>query len=641
MIKITFPDKSIKEFKASPARDIAKQISNRLGNDAIAIRFNSELRDLDTIIDKDGSIEFLTFDNDKGKDIFWHSSSHIMAQAVKDLFPETKIAIGPAIENGFYYDFDRDKPFSDSDIEKIEEKMQDIINQKQIFSKKILPKDEAYELFKEMNEEYKLELIKDLPEESQISIYTNGNFTDLCKGPHIPNTGYIKKFKLLSIAGAYWRGDHKNKMLQRIYGISFPKAKMLKDYLAVLEEAKKRDHRKIGKELDLFMFDDKVGQGLVIWLPKGALMRKIIEDFWKNEHLKDNYQLLNTPHIGKADLWNTSGHLDFYKESMYSAINIDDVDYYAKPMNCPFHISVYKNKLHSYRDLPLKYAELGTVYRYELSGALHGLLRVRGFTQDDAHIIVAPEQLEEEVIRTVDFSIYMLKSFGLKEYDIYISTMPEKYFGTDEEWAVATKSLETALIKNNLDFKYDEGGGVFYGPKIDIKVKDSIGRTWQCSTIQFDFNLPSKFDMTFIGEDGKEHRPYVIHRALLGSLERFFGVLIEHYAGRFPTWLAPVQVIIIPVSEKYEDYAKGVYQDFLENDIRVHFDNRSSKVGYKIHEAEAQKIPYILVLGENEKNGDGFPVRKCGRVDLGKMDKKDIIDRIKYENKTMNDIKID
>lgn len=641
MIKLVFPDRSTREFEPGSAMEIARKVSNRMANDAIAVKFNSQVLDISTQINMDGNIEFITFDSDLGKDIFWHSSSHIMAQAVKELFPETKIAIGPSIENGFYYDFDRDKPFTDKEIEMIEKKMQDIINEKQEFSRKVLSKEEALKLFTEMKEDYKIELISELKDNEEISVYTNGNFTDLCRGPHIPNTGYAKKFKLLSIAGAYWRGDSNNKMLQRIYGISFPKGKMLKEHLKMLEEAKKRDHRKLGKDLELFMFDDRVGQGLPIWLPKGSLMRKIIEDFWKNEHLKNGYHLLNTPHIGKSELWQTSGHLDFYRESMYAAIKIDNIDYYAKPMNCPFHISVYKNKMHSYRDLPLKFAELGTVYRYELSGALHGFLRVRGFTQDDAHIIVTPEQLEEEVIKTIDFSIYMLKSFGMKEFDIYISTKPDKYTGTDEDWTTATNSLETALKKNSLVYRIDQGGGVFYGPKIDIKVRDCIGRTWQCSTIQFDFNLPTKFDMTYIGEDGKEHRPFVIHRALLGSLERFFGVLIEHYAGRFPTWLSPIQAVIIPVSEKFESFARSIYEDFIKNNIRAHFDNRNSKVGYKIHEAEAQKIPYIIVLGENEQNGESFPVRKSGRTSLGKMDPKDIIDRIRYEDQAMEDIKIE
>lgn len=640
MIKIVLPDNSVREIEPASAGEIAGSISNRLKNEALAAIYNGKAIDLDTRIDKDGELEFLTFEDEKGKDIFWHSSSHIMAQAVKELFPGTRIAIGPAIDNGFYYDFDRDEAFTESDLEKIEKRMHEIAGQKQVFKRKVLERNEALEFFKNINEDYKVELISELPDGQEISIYTVGSFTDLCRGPHIPDTGYVKKFKLLSIAGAYWRGDSEKKMLQRIYGISFPKAKMLKEYLDFLEEAKKRDHRKLGKELELFMFDDKVGQGLPIWLPKGALMRKIIEDFWKNEHLRHGYQLLNTPHIGKSELWETSGHLDFYRDSMYSAIKIDDVDYYAKPMNCPFHLSVYKNSLHSYRDLPLKYAELGTVYRYELSGALHGLLRVRGFTQDDAHIIVTPEQLEEEIIRTVDFSIYMLRSFGLNQFDIYISTKPEKYHGTDEEWETTTKSLETALEKNSLEYRYDVGGGVFYGPKIDIKVKDVLGRTWQCSTIQFDFNLPTKFDMTYIGEDGHEHKPYVIHRALLGSLERFFGVLIEHYAGRFPTWLAPVQAVIIPVSDKYEDFARKAYDSFIKENIRTNLDNRSSKVGYKIHEAEEQKIPYIMVLGEKEQNGGDFPVRKSGRIDLGTMNMKDIIDRIKYEDSVHKDIAV-
>ncbi len=633
-IKITFPDGSQKEYpQGITAFEIASGISKGLAKEAVCAQLNNKLIDMTRAIEENGAIIFHKFGDEAGRDVYWHSSSHIMAQAVKRLFPEVKVAIGPAIEQGFYYDFDKEVPFTDEDLDLIEEEMQRIIDENFFFERKVVSREEALELFDSLGEDYKVELINDMPKDETISIYVLGDFVDLCRGPHLTSTDQIKAFKLLKFSGAYWRGDEKNKMLQRIYGISFPAKKELDAYLEKLAEAEKRDHRKIGKELDLFGFYEDVGAGLVHWHPKGGLMRNVIEDFWKKEHLRAGYEIIYTPHIGKSILWETSGHLDFYQDSMYAPMKIDDIDYYIKPMNCPFHIMVYKSRLRSYRELPIKTAELGTVYRYERSGALHGLMRVRGFTQDDAHIICTPEQLVDEVVKLLDFSLFFLRSFGFDRYDIYLSTQPEKYVGKNEDWIKATDSLKEALEISKLDYKVDPGEGVFYGPKIDIKIKDALDRSWQCTTIQFDFNLPERFDMTYIGEDNEAHRPFMIHRALLGSLERFFGVLIEHYAGNFPVWLAPIQVMVIPISEHHVDYAKKVMSSLLESDIRADVDYQNEKIGYKIREAERQKIPYMLIVGDKEIEKGTVSVRKHQKGDLGSLELETFIDDITKEIK--------
>ncbi len=631
IMKIKFPDGSIKEYKHGiTPYEVAESISKGLAKEVVAAKVDNQMYDLNRHITNDCEIFLYKFKDKEGKEVYWHSTSHIMAQAVKRLFPNVKVTIGPPIENGFYYDFDTEKPFTDDDLTRIEAEMKKIIAEGEQFIRREVTKQEALDFFKDKNE-YKVELIKELPENEQITFYQSGEFIDLCRGPHLPNANMIKETKLLHSSGAYWRGDERNKMLQRIYGISFPSKKELKSYLQRLQEAKRRDHRKIGKELGLFATYDQIGAGLVHWLPNGARIRDIIEDFWKKEHYKDGYELIYTPHIGRGSLWRTSGHLDFYKESMYPPLDIEGEDYYIKPMNCPFHIAIYNSHLHSYRDLPIKYAELGTVYRYEMSGVLHGLMRVRGFTQDDAHLICTPEQLQEEVIKLLDFTLYMLKSFGFNKYEFFLSTRPEKSIGEPADWEKATETLRVALETRNFRYEIDQGGGAFYGPKIDIYIKDALDRAWQCTTIQFDFNLSSRFNMTYIGEDGQEHRPYVVHRALLGSMERFFGVLIEHYAGNFPVWLSPQQVQIIPVSEHHLSYAEEVYNHLNGEEIRVKIDRRNEKVGYKIRDAENKKIPYMLIVGDKEIESNTVSVRRHLKGDLGSFSLSEFISKIKDE----------
>ncbi len=574
----------------------------------IAVKVNGILKDLNTPVQNDDTIEPVFYDSPEGIEILRHSTSHVMAQAVKRLFPSAKVTIGPSTEDGFYYDFYYPPGFKPEDIEKIEKEMKRIIKEDLKFTRKEMTKEEAIEFFKKIGESYKIEIINEIPEEN-VSLYEQGEFVDLCRGPHLPSTKFIKHFKLLSVAGAYWRGDEKREMLQRIYGTAFPEKSQLEQYLHLLEEAKRRDHRKLGKELDLFSIDEDIGSGLILWHPRGAIVRKIIEDFWREEHIKNDYQIIYTPHIARLHLWDTSGHTQFYRENMYAPIDIDGVKFQLKPMNCPFHITIYKSQIRSYRNLPIRFAELGTVYRYEKTGVLHGLLRVRGFTQDDAHIFVTPEGLEEEILAVIRFTIYMLKTFGFSEYDVFLSTRPEKFVGPVENWERATNALKSALEKLNINYRLDPGEGVFYGPKIDIKIKDVLGRPWQCSTIQVDFNLPEKFDVTYIDKDNQRHRPVMIHRALMGSLERFFGMLIEHYAGDFPLWLAPVQVAVIPISEKYLDYGKEISQRLKEAEIRVEEFFENDKLGYKIRNAELKKIPYIVVLGEEEKKRRTLSVR--------------------------------
>ena len=561
-----------------------------------------------------------------------HSCAHIMAQAVTEIYPEVKLAIGPAIEEGFYYDFDKETPFTPQDLEIISSKMKEIIALDLPFVKEEMKKGEALEFFKEKKEIYKVEIIEEIPEE-EVSLYKQGSFVDLCRGPHLKSTGQVKHFKLLSIAGAYWRGDEKRQMLQRIYGTVFFNRKELAKYLLSLEEAKKRDHRKIGKELDLFSIHEEGGPGLIYWHPKGFMIRDIIETFWKKEHFKAGYQMLSIPHLAKIDLWKTSGHWDFYQENMYSPIDIDGQQYILKPMNCPGHILIYKTKLRSYRDLPIRWAELGTVYRYERSGVLHGLMRVRGFTQDDAHIFCREDQLEEEIISVIEFVLFILKSFGFNDFEVFLSTRPPKYVGTVEEWDKATDALKKALEKVGLAYQVDPGEGVFYGPKVDIKIKDCLKRSWQCSTVQVDFNLPERFDVKYRDKEGGEHTAIMIHRALMGSLERFFGILIEHYAGAFPLWLAPEQVRVISITSNQEEYAQGILKALKDADIRAEIDLENEKLGYKIRQAQMQKIPYMLVLGQKEAESQTVAVRKKNGENLGQLKIADLITMLQQEIK--------
>lgn len=558
-----------------------------------------------------------------------HSTSHIMAEAVKELFPNVLLAIGPSIETGFYYDFDMPHTLVEDDLPKIEEKMREIIARGEKFERQEISRAEAIKLMKNEGEIYKVEILNDIPDEN-VTFYKNGAFTDLCRGPHVGSTKDIKAFKLLSIAGAYWRGSEKNKMLQRIYGTAFESQKDLDDHLKLIEEAGKRDHRKLGKLLDLFnIFQEEAGAGLVYYYPKGAVLRETIETFLKAEHRKRGYETVVIPHIAKADLWNTSGHSGYYREFMYY-LKIEEQEYVLKPMNCPGHILIFKRKLRSYRDLPIKYFELGTVYRHEKSGVLHGLLRVRGFTQDDAHIFCTHEQLKDEIIKVIDFVFDMMKVFGF-DYEINLSTRPEKYVGTKENWEHATEALVNALKSKGETYKIDEGAGVFYGPKIDIKLKDAIGRLWQGPTIQVDFQLPERFDLKYTGEDGKEHRPAMIHRVVLGSMERFIGALIEHYAGAFPVWLSPVQVQILPIADRHLDYAKKVRDELFGNDIRVEVDDRREKIGLKIRDAETQKTPYMMIIGDKEIGSNTVSIRARGKGDLGSSKLEDFVSLIKKE----------
>ncbi len=544
-----------------------------------------------------------------------HTASHILAQAVLRLYPGTKLGIGPSIDNGFYYDFEFSSPISESDLPKIEEEMKKIVKTNLPITKCVFTKEQALSKTSQMDQTFKMELIAALPDTEEISYYTQGDFEDLCRGPHLETTGRVQAFKLLKIAGAYWRGDEKNPMLQRIYGTAFETKDQLKDYLFQMEEAEKRDHRKLGKELDLFSIQEETGPGLIYWHPKGARLRHLLESYWKDEHFNNGYELLYTPHIGQSWLWETSGHLGFYAENMFSPMKIDEKEYYLKPMNCPFHIMIYKSQLRSYRDLPLRWAELGTVYRYERSGVLHGTMRVRGFTQDDAHIFCTPEQMEKEIHEVIKFSNHILNTLGFKEIDYYVSTKPTKSVGEQSLWDNAIAGLKKALEMENItNYKIDEGGGAFYGPKIDFKIKDALNREWQLSTIQFDFNLPERFDMSYIGQDGQKHRPYMIHRALLGSLERFFGILIEHYSGKFPFWLSPIQYKIITIndSETISSFALEVFDTLKAKGLRGELDDRNEKLGFKIRDAQKQKVPFSIIIGEKEAETKILSIRKHG-----------------------------
>ena len=610
-IQITLTDgKSVSMPVATTIKEaLAELLSNKQRKKTVAARLDGSPVDLSTPLTRDATLSPIQIDTAEALEILRHSTAHVMAEAVRELFgSDVKVAIGPSIEDGFYYDFDRSDPFSPDDFDKIEAKMAEIIAEAKPFIRSEIKSDKAITRYTEEGEKYKVELIQDLEVET-VSIYQQGEFTDLCRGPHLPDTSWIKAFKLLRVAGAYWRGDEKNEMLQRIYGTAFFDKKALKKHLNALEEAKKRDHRRLGKELELFTLQDEIGPGLIMWQPKGAQLRRLIEDYWKDEHYRHDYELLYTPHIARQDLWKTSGHLDFYSENMYASMDIDEVQYQLKPMNCPFHIGIYNSRKRSYREFPIRWCELGTVYRYERAGALHGLLRVRGFTQDDAHIFCTPEQLEDEIFNILDLNLHILKTFGFDQYDIYLSTRPEKYVGTDENWDQATEALKMALEKKGLSYSLDPGEGVFYGPKIDIKIKDQLGRSWQCSTIQVDFNLPERFNVSYTGKDNQEHQPIMIHRALMGSLERFIGVLIEHYGGVFPLWFAPVQARILNITDSQADYCEEVYDRLRKGGVRIEKDLRNEKLNYKIREAQMAKIPYMLIIGDKEKENQTVTLR--------------------------------
>ena len=558
-----------------------------------------------------------------------HSAAHVMADAVLKLFPEAKMGIGPPTQDGFYYDFEVSRPFTPDDLEQIQALMEQSIAVGQPFLREEIDREEAEKLF--AGQPYKLEIIRDLPDAETLTIYRQGEFLDLCQGPHVDATGDIAAMKLLNVAGAYWRGDERRPMLQRIYGTAFPSQAALDEHLARLEEAEKRDHRTLGRQLDLYSIHDEIGPGLILWHPKGGLVRTLIENYWRDLHRQHGYDIVYSPHIGRANLWQTSGHLDFYRDAMYSPVEVDGQEYFLKPMNCPFHIKIFQSAMRSYRELPLRFAELGTVYRYERSGVLHGLMRVRGFTQDDAHIFCRPEQVESEVGGVLDMTFELLKAFGFDDYAISLSTRPEKSVGETAMWELATASLKNALVQRNLTFDEDTGGGAFYGPKIDIIINDALGRAWQCTTVQFDFNLPERFDLTFQDDQGNRTRPYMVHRAILGSMERFLGVLIEHYAGAFPMWLAPVQAVIIPIADRHLDYAESVKSALAEQNLRVEVDGRSERMNLKIRNAQMQKIPYMLVVGDKEAEAESVSVRLRYETDLGAMPVPQLIERVLEE----------
>lgn len=615
MLKIEFKNGDQREYpEGITLLQVAEEISTKMAENAVVAVFNGELTDLNTRVQEDGSLEIIGFEDERARSVYRHSSAHVLAQAVKRLWPDTKLAIGPSIDKGFYYDFDSSHTFTPDDFKLIEDEMNKIIDADYPIIRKELNRDDAIKFFAERNEVYKVELIEELPEEAVISVYQQGEFVDLCAGPHVPSTGRLKVIKLTSLAGAYWRGSEDNKMLQRIYGTSFPQKAMLDDYLHKLEEAKKRDHRRLGRELGLFVVLEE-GPGFPFFLPKGMIIRNELEKFWREEHRKAGYHEIRTPIILSRDLWEKSGHWEHYKENMYFT-KIDEQDYAIKPMNCPGGMLVYKQNLHSYRELPLRTAEMGLVHRHELSGVLHGLMRVRAFTQDDAHIFMLPEQIIDEIKGVIDLVDRFYSLFGFT-YHVELSTKPEKAMGSDEIWEMATKALARALEEKGLDYKVNEGDGAFYGPKIDFHLRDSLDRTWQCGTIQLDFLMPEKFDLTYIGEDGGKHRPVMLHRVIYGSIERFIGILTEHFGGAFPTWLAPVQVRILPITERQHDYGRKVLKELETEDIRVEIDDRSEKVGYKIREGQMQRIPYLLIVGDREAEQGSVAVRHRKQGDLG------------------------
>ena len=633
-VKIILPDGSAKEYAAGTTLgEAVKKLSNSLAKKVLAANVNGELTDLREELVDGSEVAFLTFEEDGGKHTLRHTASHVMAQAVKRLWPEAKLAIGPAIDKGFYYDIDMEHTLTPEDLTKIEKEMSRIVKENLPITKSVMSRQEAIEFFKSKNEDYKVELIEDLPEDAVISCYTQGYFTDLCAGPHVASTGKVKAIKLQSIAGAYWRGDEKNKMLQRIYGTAFEKKEELDAYLHLLEEAAKRDHRKLGKELGLFVIKEE-GPGFPFFLPKGMALRNELENFWREVHHEFDYEEIRTPIILNKQLWETSGHWFHYRENMYTTI-IDDEEYAIKPMNCPGGILVYQNEMHSYRDFPLRYAELGLVHRHELSGALHGLFRVRAFTQDDAHVFMLPDQMQSELMKVIELFDRIYSQFGLK-YHVELSTKPDNAMGDDAIWEAATEALRNAIEAKGIPYVINPGDGAFYGPKLDYHIEDSLGRTWQCGTIQLDMNLPERFQIEYVGEDGQKHRPIMIHRACFGSMERFIGILTEHYAGAFPTWMAPVQVKILPISEKHVEYAKELAKQMHRDYVRVEVDDRSEKIGYKIRQAQMAKVPYMLVVGDKEVEEGTVNVRKHGGDELGSVPFEEFFNSIKIEIKERN-----
>ena len=634
-IRVTLPDGSEQVVaKGATPLSIAESIGPRLAKSALVAKLNGQLVDLTAPIEEDTELRILTDRDSEALEVYRHSSAHLLAAAVLELYPETKLGIGPPTEQGFFYDFQRDTPFTPDDLEKIEARMREIVKRDPPNERVWLPREETLAKFKEMGEEMKCELIEDKTEGDKISVYKTGEqFLDFCRGPHIPSMGRIKAFKLLSIAGAYWKGDERNARLQRIYGTSFFSKKDLDEHLHRLEEAKKRDHRKLGKELDLFSIQESAGPGLIFWHPKGGTIRRAMEDWLRDEYVRRGYSLVYTPHVARYDLWKTSGHAEFFSDAMFSTMELDDSDYQLKPMNCPFHILMYKDRLRSYRDLPVRMGELGTVYRYERSGVMHGLLRVRGFTQDDAHIFCTPEQVKDEILGCVDFALDVLKTFGFDKFEIELSTWDGgaggKYAGSAEEWKMAEDGLFGALGQREIEAKVMTDEAAFYGPKIDVIVLDAIGRRWQLSTVQFDFNLPRRFELEYIAEDGKAHQPVMVHRALWGSIERFFGVLIEHYAGAFPVWLAPVQAVVLPITDRQNEYARQVFDRLKEAGIRAEIDSRSEKVNLKIREAQLQKVPYMLVVGQREADAGKVAVRHRKRGDEGPKPVEQVIARLR------------
>ena len=633
-VKIILPDGSAKEYAAGTTLgEAVKQLSNSLAKKVLAANVNGELTDLREELVDGSEVAFLTFEEDGGKHTLRHTASHILAQAVKRLWPEAKLAIGPAIDKGFYYDIDMEHTLTPEDLSKIEKEMSRIVKENLPITKSVMSRQEAIEFFKSKNEDYKVELIEDLPEDAVISCYAQGDFIDLCAGPHVASTGKVKAFKLQSIAGAYWRGDEKNKMLQRIYGTAFEKKEELDAYLHLLEEAAKRDHRKLGKELGLFVIKEE-GPGFPFFLPKGMALRNELESFWREVHHEFDYEEIRTPIILNKQLWETSGHWFHYRENMYTTI-IDDEEYAIKPMNCPGGILVYQNEMHSYRDFPLRYAELGLVHRHELSGALHGLFRVRAFTQDDAHVFMLPDQMQSELMKVIELFDRIYSQFGLK-YHVELSTKPDNAMGDDAIWEAATEALRNAIEAKGIPYVINPGDGAFYGPKLDYHIEDSLGRTWQCGTIQLDMNLPERFQIEYVGEDGQKHRPIMIHRACFGSMERFIGILTEHYAGAFPTWMAPVQVKILPISEKHVEYAKELAKQMHRDYVRVEVDDRSEKIGYKIRQAQMAKVPYMLVVGDKEVEEGTINVRKHGGDELGSVPFEEFFNSIKIEIKERN-----
>jgi threonyl-tRNA synthetase len=628
-VRINMAEEVSITFQNGSKRSVPKgtKLQELADEQAVAAQVDGTLVDLSQSIEKDAIVSFIPIHTRKGLEILRHSAAHVMAQAVKELFPSIKLTFGPSTDTGFYYDFDYDRPFTPQDLDRIGERVSEIIKEDFPFIRREVSKEEALKTFREMGESYKVEHLEDLPD--RVSLYRQGSFLDLCEGPHLPSTGRIKAFKLLNVSGTYWRGDARNQVLQRIYGTAFPDAKALEDYLRMLEEARKRDHRKLGRELDLFSIQDEAGPGLVIYHPKGAMLRTILEDFERKEHLKRGYQIVIGPQLLRLDLWKQSGHFENYRDKMYFT-KVEDAEYGIKPMNCLAHMLIYKSEIRSYRDLPFRYFELGTVHRHEKSGELHGLLRVRGFTQDDAHILCRPDQLDDEICAIMEFVDDVMKIFGF-EYEMELSTKPEKCIGSDEDWERATQALLHALKTKGLSYEINEGEGAFYGPKIDVKLKDALGRKWQCATVQVDFAMPERFDLTYVGNDGERHRPVMLHRVILGAMERFIGVLIEHYAGAFPVWLAPVQAILLTVTDRHVPYAEKVYASLVRKGIRVEKDFRNEKLGFKIREAQIQKIPYMLVIGDREEKEGTFSPRKRSGETVKSMRPEEFIAQVESE----------